>query len=440
MKSALSVLFFIIFLTTSLTSQELIKTKRQVVHAENGLVTVIYFTLKKDMAIKQGPYNYFINDKSVIQGYFKDNKRDSLWVFNYPDDITRIKGNYKDGQRNGVWSTYFDVVKASDTYYNAGVRDSSVSYHSNNQLLSKQTFLGDERHGTFNIYNPDGTPVVISTYNYGDLNGIYREYYPNNKVFKELIYTNGYIDSTARIYFAGGQILLESIFDKGKLINIVQFNNKDGSKVKYGNFHEGKGILKSFYFDTENDELSKSVSCIIEFNEGYANGGAVYFDKEGKMAQKGKFKENRKTGLWKKQMTPRDYIEIDYDDPFTDNELTNLRMEDLFISTSDEMMIFRYDRMPDFPGSEKGLYYYLANNMDYPVTAAEQGIQGRVYLSFKISDLGEVGDIKVITGVHPDIDREAIRVISDMPLWKPGFSNNIPVDVVYYLPLKFTFQ
>ena len=98
------------------------------------------------------------------------------------------------------------------------------------------------------------------------------------------------------------------------------------------------------------------------------------------------------------------------------------------------------ERMPEFPGGQYSLLKYLSQKIKYPVIAQENGIQGRVSCSFVIGADGALSDVKVIRGVDPSLDAEAVRVIKSMPKWKPGVQNNMAVAVKYTVPVTFRLQ
>ena len=94
-----------------------------------------------------------------------------------------------------------------------------------------------------------------------------------------------------------------------------------------------------------------------------------------------------------------------------------------FISESshgedDELQVV--DNMPEFPGGNQALMAYLKNNIKYPTICQRQGIQGRVIIQFVINTDGSITNIQVVEPVNPHLDKEALRVVSDMPKWKPG--------------------
>ena len=80
---------------------------------------------------------------------------------------------------------------------------------------------------------------------------------------------------------------------------------------------------------------------------------------------------------------------------------------------------------------------WLSANINYPVTAVQNGVQGRVIVQFVVGKTGEISDIKVTRGVDPSLDREAVRVVSAMPKWTPGRQGGKAVNVRYTLPVTF---
>jgi len=98
------------------------------------------------------------------------------------------------------------------------------------------------------------------------------------------------------------------------------------------------------------------------------------------------------------------------------------------------------EQMPTFPGGDAALMKYLSSNLRYPPRAEEMGIKGRVTCQFVVERDGSITDVKVVRGVDPDLDREAVRVIKSMPKWIPGKQNGKSVRVRYTCPINFTLQ
>lgn len=98
------------------------------------------------------------------------------------------------------------------------------------------------------------------------------------------------------------------------------------------------------------------------------------------------------------------------------------------------------EEMPSFPGGNAALMSYLNSNTKYPVVAQENGVQGRVIISFVVERDGSISDVKVARSVDPSLDREAQRVVKSMPRWTPGKQNGQTVRVKYTVPVVFRLQ
>ena len=96
--------------------------------------------------------------------------------------------------------------------------------------------------------------------------------------------------------------------------------------------------------------------------------------------------------------------------------------------------------MPSFPGGQGALIQYLNSHVKYPVVAQENGIQGRVTISFVVERDGSITDVKVARSVDPSLDKEAARVVSSMPRWTPGKQNGSAVRVKFNVPVVFKLQ
>lgn len=98
------------------------------------------------------------------------------------------------------------------------------------------------------------------------------------------------------------------------------------------------------------------------------------------------------------------------------------------------------EQMPSFPGGQSALMQYLSSNIKYPVVAQENGVQGRVVVSFVVERDGSITDVQVARSVDPSLDREAQRVVRNMPRWIPGKQNGQAVRVKYNVPVAFRLQ
>ncbi|NBH89415.1 M56 family metallopeptidase [Parabacteroides distasonis] len=98
------------------------------------------------------------------------------------------------------------------------------------------------------------------------------------------------------------------------------------------------------------------------------------------------------------------------------------------------------DVMPQYPGGDHELLKFIAQSIKYPMEAQEAGMQGRVICSFVVDKKGNIVEPKVIRGIDPSLDAEALRVIGMMPRWTPGRQDGKAVRVLYTVPITFRLQ
>lgn len=99
------------------------------------------------------------------------------------------------------------------------------------------------------------------------------------------------------------------------------------------------------------------------------------------------------------------------------------------------------EEMPGFAGGNSDKFLeYIARQLIYPEVAAENGIQGRVFVSFVVEPDGKVSNVRVVRSVDPALDREAVRVVQSSPRWTPGRQRGRPVRVTFTFPIIFILQ
>ena len=109
--------------------------------------------------------------------------------------------------------------------------------------------------------------------------------------------------------------------------------------------------------------------------------------------------------------------------------------------TSKALPFDQIEIKPEFNGGDAtGFSKWVHENLQYPKSAYEANIQGRIVIQFTVEKDGKVNDVKVLRGVHPDLDAEAVRVVSSSPDWTPGYVKGEPVRVRYLFPLIFKLE
>ena len=98
---------------------------------------------------------------------------------------------------------------------------------------------------------------------------------------------------------------------------------------------------------------------------------------------------------------------------------------------------FDAEVMPQYPDGQEAMKKFIETNLQYPQQSKRLGMHGTVFVQFVVTSKGKLTQIKVLKGISEEYDREAVRIVSLMPLWKPGTKNKIPVAVRMVLPIRF---
>ena len=118
----------------------------------------------------------------------------------------------------------------------------------------------------------------------------------------------------------------------------------------------------------------------------------------------------------------------------------------ILITTKDgnenEDVFFVVENMPTFNGGEPAQEFrkFIAQNLQYPKSAAEKGVDGRVIVQFKVTKSGKVADAVVVRSMDPALDKEALRVVNSSPRWIPGTQRGKAVNVLFTFPINFVIQ
>lgn len=110
---------------------------------------------------------------------------------------------------------------------------------------------------------------------------------------------------------------------------------------------------------------------------------------------------------------------------------------DIHVTDATDQVFEVVEEMPEFPGGMQAMMEYLAKNIRYPAKAHEANVQGRVITQFTVGKDGAIRDAKVLRSVSPELDAEALRVISAMPNWKPGKQGGKAVACHFTVPVVF---
>ena len=115
--------------------------------------------------------------------------------------------------------------------------------------------------------------------------------------------------------------------------------------------------------------------------------------------------------------------------------------DDVVFSWAEEEEPLRVvDQMPEPVGGFEAMYQFLAENLKYPEKAKNEGISGQILIEFVVEKDGSITNVKVLQGVHPELDAEAVRVVKMMPKWNPGKHKGELVRTFYQIPIRFSIN
>ncbi|HOO69078.1 MAG TPA: energy transducer TonB [Bacteroidales bacterium] len=135
------------------------------------------------------------------------------------------------------------------------------------------------------------------------------------------------------------------------------------------------------------------------------------------------------------------FIETEDDASFAVEIRDYIEYEEEEAVEEEEIPLAIVEEKPSFMGGDENTFTkWVHERIIYPEVAKENGIQGRVVLTFIVDADGYVKNVTVLRGVDPSIDKEAVRVVSSSPRWKPGRQRDRNVRVRYNFPLNFQLR
>ncbi|RYZ98106.1 MAG: TonB family protein [Sphingobacteriaceae bacterium] len=257
------------------------------------------------------------------------------------------------------------------------------------------------------------------------------EYYKNGKA--KLI---GLSSTVEPLTFEGQHI---TYFESGKKSSVTTYSNGKISGLYY--VYHPNGLLRRMenhpdslknrsYFEQSllmsyNDSTGKA---IIADGKGYYTGGDFRKDSE-----EGYIVSGKKEGIWKGR----------YKDGagFAEEYKNGVLIQGTYTGVDNKKLTYTaFENMPEFPGGLAKFMKFIQSNTQYPQSAREIDVQGKVWITFVVNKDGSLSEFKIERGIHPDFDREALRVVKLSPLWKPGMQNGVPVRVLYKIPVTFSLN
>ena len=347
-----------------------------------------------------------------------------------------FQGNNKEYKLDGKLIHYFKdgSVKKEENYINGYLDKKSMYYYPSGNIYMETNFSFGEKNGKQKIYYPDGKTkremkykmnILISEKCY-DKEGVRTEC---NPVITEPNFAKGkdtFLANLQKFPFNNNNSMEDTILctislkiDTSGIASIQNFyfTGQDSLQSEFTNWVEKPGLFTPLmYYD-------QPVECYVHIILPIYNNKIVlseYYNKRHISSRNWFTQEDENTYYW-------NFSSEDDNTHFIVNE-------------DDKTNFFIVEIMPEFPGGDLALRKFIANTIKYPVLAQENGIQGKVYVTFVIDKNGLPVDIKIARSVHPLLDEEAMRVVSLMPQWKPGMQRGKPVRVSYSVPIGFSLE
>ena len=114
-------------------------------------------------------------------------------------------------------------------------------------------------------------------------------------------------------------------------------------------------------------------------------------------------------------------------------------LPEIEVVTNPEEVLSYAEVMPEFPGGMPEMIKFLKENMNYPAEMKENGIEGRIFVQFVVTKTGSIQDVTIARGID-GLNREAIRLVKQMPNWKPGTNYGKQVNVKMVVPILFSLE
>lgn len=377
--------------------------------------------------------------------------------------IVVVSGLYAQAQTRTIYYTkQWEITpKENAFYYRICALDSGTSYQNRN----KRWFMGNVED-----YTIDGKLVMKGTYTQTGLKtGDFIFYYPNGQIQALGKFENGWRAGIWKHYFENGKLEREAKFPAaerfGTIPDFIPITVYDSSGVmlienETGHWHyeyEWPGVADRFIVDGEFKRGWKDGlwTCSLSngqllYRETYKNGkfktGTVTDgEKEEKLMQPvdNKFMlpykiEVTENFVYSTGTTLNDYPFLSFLPRNRESLKVTPKAERVNDSIpEDEKVFLVVERQAEFPGGMAAMYKFIQKNLKYPALARRMGIEGKVFVIFMVEKDGSVTNVKIHTGINADLDKEAIRIVSMFPKWKPGMQNGKSVKSQFVLPVPF---
>lgn len=356
-------------------------------------------------------------------------------------------------------------------------RSFSPIQHANESLENLNYIL----EGTCTFYYPNGKVMRRCTYNEGIPQGHAEWFHPNGKLMSKGTYKDGMPDGYWEYFDKEGYKIRTAGYEAyrtGELDSVVSGLKKEHATPKdFASFYsnsevfntELKSLLSKYTRDLPGNtkahgklvwySSSQEREAVLEFAHGILHGETVLYEQNELMFRAvyengtltALYNRDNKNVLDDKSISAGSSFSAIFRKPQPVSRSSPALAQDVSAldpglpsstptsgsgvgQPASEQYFSYVEQMPVYPGD---LNAYLSKQLRYPPEAVKEGVEGRVVLRFVVTDEGNIKNVEVLRGINAACDKEAIRVISNMPKWKPGRQNGRAVSVFFTLPVVF---
>jgi TonB family protein len=362
---------------------------------------------------KNGPYTFYFKGQKQVEGAYINDQRTGNWTFYDSKGNVRIQGHYRDNKKTGEWIFYRDNI-----------------------LVCRAQYDPDSGKSVFRGLSPEGKLATLRTYDWNSTRAEVVRYYPGGQIMEKLGTWDSQPDGLLERFSETGDTLLILELREGKPFGLKKSKESNSFNEYYlGSLKGGNGKLLINIIDS----LTRKFVPFLELNyqNGELNGIYRRYYPSCKVFCLGNFANGYLEGTF------RFYTEEGVNDFSVQYELSDSLREDYKnkIVTEAPYVPSEGDISPRFQEKTFETFrIHIQRSLIYPRKAQENSIQGRVLVQFKINPLGELENLVIEKGVHPLLDKEAIRVVKSSPLWDPGFHQYIPSTGSFTFPIVFVLR
>lgn len=337
---------------------------------------------------KDGPYkDYHETGELMLEGQYKKGKRVGEWKGYHKNGQIANISNFTDGKKEIPEISYYEDGSIKRTIEKQGDIHIEKSYYESGSLFYERVY----KSGYYKEFREDSTLKIEANYRDFELYGKWKLYDDSENLEWSINYENGYRNGMYQNYYANGQL---------KVQGVILNDKKNGEEKRFD--ESGNLIWKGFY---KNDAFTKSW---------------IRYDEKGKKIEKIKIRD--------------------------DNSILDIKVTDVPDGVIEKVPVYRGCEIVFGNKARKKCmsqrvseHIALHFNKDLLSSLGLSPGRKRIFVSFKIDKLGQIRYIKA-RGPHPKAEREAIRVIKEMPYLKPGTQRGQPVTVPFSLPIVFEIK